>query len=171
MNTETLFYALAELSLALMLGLAAVFAAVRLMAYWFTRNGNERPDNNAYWTLNAAVVFTVGYILCGSLQPITNCIRQLSQTYTGTSLAFKSALYVTLFVALGFVIAMMVNFATINLFNALTPDKDEINEIRQGHIGVALLTAAMLIVMSLLVQDSYRLLLEALIPYPPMPFN
>jgi uncharacterized membrane protein YjfL (UPF0719 family) len=84
-------------------------------------------------------------------------------------LVFRFFQYLLLFAGIGLAVSLLVNFVSLRLFNFLTRDVDEMEEIRKGNIAVALIAAAILVVISLFVRDSVVFLLESMIPYPEVP--
>jgi len=57
----------------------------------------------------------------------------------------------------------------IYLFTIMTKDLNEFEEIKNNNIAVSLITAAIVITISLMVKSSLFLMLEAFVPYPDMP--
>jgi uncharacterized membrane protein YjfL (UPF0719 family) len=51
----------------------------------------------------------------------------------------------------------------------MTKDLNEFEEIKNNNIAVSLITAAIVITISLMVKSSLFLMLEAFVPYPDMP--
>ena len=51
----------------------------------------------------------------------------------------------------------------------MTTDINEFEEIKKNNIAVAILTATIIISISLLVKESLYLLLESFVPYPDIP--
>ena len=56
----------------------------------------------------------------------------------------------------------IINFLSIFLFTAMTKDVNEFHEIKENNIAVGLITAVIVISISILVKDSLYLLLESL---------
>ena len=79
----------------------------------------------------------------------------------------------TLFFIIIIVIAIaLVNFISIKLYVLMTKKVNEFEEISNNNIAVSILTATIIICISLLVKDSLYLLLDSFVPYPETPrFN
>jgi uncharacterized membrane protein YjfL (UPF0719 family) len=67
-----------------------------------------------------------------------------------------------------FSIAVVI-FISIKLFTYMTTNIDEFKEIRKNNIAVAVLTATIVISISMLIKESLYLLLESFVPYPEIP--
>ena len=51
----------------------------------------------------------------------------------------------------------------------MTKDVKEFEEIKKNNVAVSIITAVVIISISLLAKDSLYLILEAFVPYPEMP--
>ena len=58
---------------------------------------------------------------------------------------------------------------SIRLFTYMTKNINEFEELKKNNIAVAILTAVIVISISLLVKESLYLLLETFVPYPEVP--
>ena len=63
----------------------------------------------------------------------------------------------------------LVIFISIKLFTYMTKNINEFQEIKKNNLAVAILTATIIISISLLVKESLYLLLETFVPYPEVP--
>ena len=85
------------------------------------------------------------------------------------SLILDGFKYSGLFLGLMIFTIVFVIFISIKLFTYMTSDVDEFNEIQKDNISVAILTATIIISISLLIKESLYLLLESFVPYPDIP--
>ena len=81
----------------------------------------------------------------------------------------SASMYIGEFLVIGLVVALLVNYVSINLFNAFTPEKEELKEISENKYQYSFILAAILIVMSLFAREAYITLLDSLVPLPAMP--
>ncbi|MDZ4667727.1 MAG: hypothetical protein SGJ00_07570 [bacterium] len=170
MKTELFALSIIQLVLSIFIVVLVLYFTVTFMRYWFKKRGVETNNNLAFSIVGAAVLFSTGYIISGAIQPIINAIRQLSIQYPETmSQSLQSVKFVLLFVALGFLVSLISNFTGFGLYNILTKDHHEIQDIKEGKVSTAILVATVIMVIALFVKDSYILMLESLIPYPDMP--
>lgn len=76
--------------------------------------------------------------------------------------------YSTIYVAISFTSALLVCLLGISFYRWLTPI-DEFKEIRENNLGVAIITATIIIILAMMSKDGIVLLIESLIPYPVLP--
>ena len=161
-----------QLLLALLLAVGVTYLTFRLFQYFWFKRAGVPTDNISSATLLSAGLLSVAYILSGVIQPLLNVIRTIESTAkTYTELILRTLQYLVLFVGLGLLIAFLVNVIGLYLFTQLTQKIDELEEIRKDNRAVGLLTGAIIIVLALFLKDSAVNLLEALIPYPNIPFR
>lgn len=167
MNNKLLFLASTQLVLALLLSILVTFLSYKIFRAFMVKRYKITEDNFAFALLCSAILFAVGYIISGTLQPALSVIRILSQEIKSNSeLFFASAKYVSLFVLLGFFVSFIVIMLGMYLFTLLTRNVKEFEEIGKDNKAIGLLVGVIIIVIALFVKDSTILLLEAFIPYP-----
>ena len=83
-------------------------------------------------------------------------------------LLWRLTQYLLLFFGIATVIAFLVNLIGIGTFIRLTRVK-ELEEIRRNNVSVAIVTGAIIVVITFFVRDGVVFLLESLVPYPEMP--
>ena len=113
----------------------------------------------------SGIILSVGIILSEIIPSITNVIRlsmSTNQSITITDILLYSGLYLII----GFVFAVIINFSVFVLFSTLTKGINEFKDIQQNNIGTSILVVAILIAITLILKDSISLLISALIPYP-----
>ena len=126
--------------------------------------------NVAFAIIMAAILFSTGYILSGTLSPLLNTLRIISRNNPETGvLLIDSSRYVGEFLLIGFLVALLVNYISISLFIALTPESDEFKEISKNEYKYSLIIASILIVMALFAREAYISLLDSLVPLPALP--
>ena len=75
--------------------------------------------------------------------------------------------YGAIYIALAFVVALIVCWLGMVIYNYITPI-DEIQELKNNNLAVALVVGSIIITLSLLTHDGVELLIESFIPYPEM---
>ena len=164
------FLALIQLVLSIFIGVFFMWLTYKLFLNRFKKKYDLTEINVAFAILLAAVLFSTGYILSGTLSPLLNTLLIISRNNPQAgSLLIDSLRYVGEFLVIGFVVALLVNYISINLFNAFTPEKDELKEISENQYQYSLILAAILIVMSLFAKEAYTALLDSLVPLPALP--
>ena len=74
--------------------------------------------------------------------------------------------YSSLFLLVIIIAIAVVNVISISLFTLMTKDVKEFEEIKNNNIAVSIITAVVIISISILVKDSLYLILESFVPYP-----
>jgi uncharacterized membrane protein YjfL (UPF0719 family) len=162
--------AILQLMLSLLLAVGLTFVCFKMFNAVLTKRYKMERNNLAYSVLVSCIIFAVGYITSGVIEPLFNLIRTLKQYGQQTSVIFFESLrYGVIFVILGYSIAFVVVVLGLILFNFLTKDIDELEEIRSGNLATALVAGTIIIVISLFVKNGVMFLLETLIPYPELP--
>jgi hypothetical protein len=131
------------------------------------RQATGQHHNTACAILYSGILFSTGYIISGVSTPIIESVRIVAKMHK--NLFLEGSKYVFLFVLLGLMIAYIVNIVALSVFNFLTKDINEIQEIRQNNIAIAIVVATISVVVSLMVKDSAMFLLQAFVPYPDVP--
>jgi uncharacterized membrane protein YjfL (UPF0719 family) len=167
-----IFLAIVYLLISLILGLLVTFSTTRLFIRAIRRKYNMTPQNTSFAILLASVIFSVGYIISGVLEPAFKMIatvRMLEKS--GADVFFSIVKYGTIFGAVGFVVSFLVIFLGMYLFNFLNTEIEELEEISNNNIAVGILVGTIIIVITLFVKGSIIFFLENLIPYPEMPMR
>ena len=120
----------------------------------------------------AFAIFQVGILLSGSLilssvlSAAINAIQFLNQggDFNAQNL-MMSFTYVLVFLVIGIIFTLVVIAASIFAFFQLT-QINEWEQIKLNNIPTALISAALILGMSLIIDDYIGHLCEALIPYP-----
>lgn len=172
MNTKLIYLAFAQLVLALVLAILVTFFSYKIFRYFLVKRYQIKLDNFAFALLSSSILFSVGYIISGTLQPAMNVIRILGQqTQNNMTLFLESARYISLFVGIGFVISSITTLLGLFIFTQLTLRVNEFEEISKDNKAVGLITGVIIIVIAMFVKDSTVLLLESFIPYPKLLIN
>jgi|TARA_B110000908_G_C10216383_1_gene433020 uncharacterized membrane protein YjfL (UPF0719 family) len=170
MNTNLFYYSIAEIGISIVIGLLLLFITYKLMDRLVKKKFNIRIDNIAYSIFSSSVLFSVAYLISGIKAPILNSLRIISDNpeYDG-SLVLDGLKYTLLFLLIIIIAIAFINFLSVKLFTLMTKSVNEFKEISENNIAVSLLTATIVISISLLVKDSLYLLLESFVPYPDVP--
>lgn len=164
MNKELFLLSLLEIGITIVIAIGILYGVLQFINRRWKVKYEVQEDNLAFTIFSGSLLFSVGYLLTGSIQPIINSLRTISQQYKGGLLVLQSSKYVFLFIAIGVIIAALVNMISIFLFNLITPNVDELDSIRKGNIHTAIYLGIILILISLFVQEGYVLLLQSLMP-------
>ena len=170
MNTELFYYAIAEIGISIFIGISLLFFTYKLIDKFVKRKFDIRLDNISYSIFSSSVLFSVAYLISGIKAPILTSLRLISENpeYDG-SLLLDGLKYTLLFLLIVVIAVGFINFLSVKLFTLMTKSINEFEEISKNNIAVSILTATIIIAISLLVKDSLYLLLESFVPYPEAP--
>jgi uncharacterized membrane protein YjfL (UPF0719 family) len=155
--------------LAFSIGIASLFIIYRTTNYFMRKRYGVEEKNTAFAVFQAGIILSGSFILSSVVNPAVNAIRFLNQN---NEIDFQSVAvslgYVSLFALIGIFCTMIVIAGGLfTLFQMTHVDEGE--EIKNNNIGTALITIAIIIGLSIIMDDYVGSLCEALIPYPAIP--
>ncbi len=169
MNERIALIGLVEILSSLSCGIVILFITYRLVRVYGRKRLMIDEKNTAYNILLGSVLFSVGYIVSGVLQPIIDSYRILSNTdISQAKLVVNFILYGGLYIAIAYIFAMVICLVGIKIYSAMTP-MNEAEEIQNNNIGVAVTVSAIVITLSMMSSDGVGLVIESFIPYPDLP--
>ena len=173
MNRELFFYSIAEIGISIFVGVLILFFSYKIIDNFFKKKYNIEISNISFAVFTSSVLFSVAYLISGLKAPILNSLRMISENpnYRGT-LLLDGLKYTGLFLFIVIIAIGLINFISVKLFVLMTKNVDEFKEISKNNLAVSIITATILISISILIKDSLYLLLESFVPYPETPrFN
>ncbi|GAB4426130.1 MAG: hypothetical protein OHK0039_44060 [Bacteroidia bacterium] len=167
MDLPLTFLALFQLLLSIVIGVVFLY---------FTYKGVHRivsgrypigTNNTAFAIFSGSIMFSVGYLVSSVIQPLLNTFRTLlaSSAHSG-ELILRFGGYLLLFLSISTVIAVLVNLLGTFLFTRLTREVNELQAIAQNDLSVGIITAVIILVITLFAKDGVVFLLESIVPYP-----
>ena len=170
MNTELFYYSLVEIGISIVIGVSLLYFTYRVINKLVMKKFDISSDNVSFSIFTSSILFSVAYLISGIKSPILNSLKMLSNNpeYEG-SLILDGFKYSGLFLSLIIITITLVIFISIKLFTYMTKNINEFQEIKKNNLAVAILTATIIISISLLVKESLYLLLETFVPYPDVP--
>ncbi|MBN2735765.1 MAG: DUF350 domain-containing protein [Spirochaetales bacterium] len=170
MNVQLLVIALFQIVAGLVLGTAILFFGFKIMRFWLKKSFKIEKLNEATTVLLSATLFAIGLFLKTIIEPLINTFQRLQKiTKDILYIIPQGGLYTLVYFSLAAVFSFIVVFISSLLFTLFTTQIDEMEEIRKNNWGIALLLGVVIIVISLIVSDGFRLLIESLIPFPKLP--
>ena len=156
--------------ISLFFGVTLLYFTYRIINKVVKKKFDINLDNISFSIFTSSILFSVAYLISGIKSPILNSLKMLGNNpdYEG-SLFLDSFKYSGLFLSIIIITIAIVIFIAIKLFTYMTTDINEFEEIKKNNIAVAILTATIIISISLLVKESLYLLLESFVPYPDIP--
>jgi hypothetical protein len=170
MNTELFYYSLVEIGISIVFGVSLLYFTYRVINKLVKKKFDISSDNISFSIFTSSILFSVAYLISGIKSPILNSLKMLSNNpeYDG-SLIIDGFKYSGLFLTVIIITITLVIFISIQLFTYMTKNINEFQEIKKNNLAVAILTATIIISISLLVKESLYLLLETFVPYPEVP--
>ena len=169
MNEKIFYYGLLELGISILIGILVLYISYRVIDKLIRRK-YDIDNNTAYAIFCSAVLFSVAYLISGIKAPILNSVRMIQDQANYDGIILLDGLkYTGLFLVIIIIVITLVNFLSIFLFTLMTKNVKEFEEIKKNNIAVSIITAVVIISISLLAKDSLYLILESFVPYPEMP--
>ena len=159
------FFALTQIVLSLVFGIATLFSTKYLLDKYFKKKYLKDTSSLSYVIFSVALMFSIGLIMSGITTPVVSLIRLIENEPSIVSKLSTFLIYTLSFWGIGILISFISLFITMHIFISLT-DEDEFKDISQGKIPSILILSVVIIVISIFVKDSFSLLLESLLPYP-----
>jgi len=173
MNKDLFYYSIAEIGISIIIGISILFLTYKLVDILVKKKYNIKINNTSYSIFSSSVLFSVAYLISGIKAPILKSLRMITDNprYDGYYL-IDGLKYTFIFLLIIVITIALVNFISIKLFIVMTKNVSEFEEISKNNIAVSILTATIIICISLLVKDSVYLLIDSFVPYPETPrFN
>ena len=170
MNTETFYYSLLEIGVSIFLGVTILYLSYRIIDKIVRERFKISLDNLSYALFVSSILFSVSYLISGIKSPILNSIKLLidNPQYEG-SIVLDGIKYSLLFLFIIIITIAVTILISVWLFTVMTNKIDEFNEIRKNNIAVGIITAVLVISISILIKESVYLLLDSFVPYPEIP--
>jgi uncharacterized membrane protein YjfL (UPF0719 family) len=160
---------LIQIASALSCGVFILWLTYRIARVYAQKKWGIDSNNTAYNLLLAAMLFSVGYVVSGVVQPILQSFRLLSVGETNTlELAGKFIAIGGAYIAISYAAAVAIMLISMRLYTFMTP-LDELAEIKNNNIGVAVIVGVIIIILSLMTKDGVVLFIESMVPYPELP--
>ena len=170
MNETILLKGISELIVSILIGVTLLYITYKIMDRFIRNKYKMGIDNTSYAIFSGSVLFSVGYMITGVKDPILNSLQLLeSQAGYDGSPILDAIKYSALFIGLIVFLTFLINLIAISLFMIMTAKVDELSEMKRKNVSVSIITAVIIISVSLMVKDSVYLILDAFVPYPEMP--
>lgn len=169
MNEKIALLGIVEVLSALSCGIFILFLTYAIMQWYGQKKMGLDHSNLAYNILIAGVIFSVGFVISGTIDPILDSYRLLSNTnISKTNLTLSFLAYGGLYIAIAYICSMTVVFLGMYLYASMT-SVSELRELKENNIGVAIVLFAIIFTLSLLTSGGISLFIESFIPYPELP--
>lgn len=162
MNTMILIQTL----MAFAMGISSLLLVYKILnGYLDKRYQMSENRNTAYGVLQTGIILATAIMLRTIVDSAINAFRLFSQSGFSLEDVLMVILYSMLFVLIGVVCTLfLIASATLLLF--YVSKVDEWKEIKNNNVGVALISAAVVLGLSLVMGDYVGHLCESILPYP-----
>lgn len=174
MNQFLLWNGLFSLLLAMVLGILAIYLGFNAFKRFNSEVDEEfelRNNNIAVATVGGSFIISLGILMQSVIDPITQAIFNLVYRYQQLGVAFSEVLSTLGVVLLQFSIALVLSLATLTLgtrlYMKINRHTDEIEEIANNNIAVAIVVGAITVTLALMLSSGMETFLNALVPAPP----
>jgi uncharacterized membrane protein YjfL (UPF0719 family) len=159
------YFILIQAGIAFTMGISALYLVYKVLNIYLKRIFNIVEINNAYAILQVGILLSTSLLVSSIVGPGLNAIRFLNQTMTNLSTIMSSLGYIIFFLVIGIVFSFLVIAGSIIVLFQLT-NINEWEEIKKDNIPTALISAALILGLSIVMQDHVASVCEMLIPYP-----
>lgn len=170
MNTNLFYLGLLEFTLSFGVGLGVLYLTFKILNRFIVKKHNVPYKNVAFGIITAGIFVSVSYLISSVKEVMIETVRALeSNPQLQDALFLESAKYFGIFLLMSLLVIGLTNVASIGLFTIMTKGINEIEEIKKNNVAVSIITATLMICISLMVKDSLVLMMQSLIPYPELP--
>ena len=169
MNENIALLGLVEILSALTCGSVILFLTYKIAMMYGRRKLGLDHSNTSFNIIIAGLLFSVGYIVSGSIQPILDSFRIISATDVSKwELVWKFLAYGGMYILIASFCAFVVTLLSAVIYSNMT-SVSETKEIKENNIGVAVVLTSIIVTLSIMSSDGIALLIESFIPYPDLP--
>lgn len=154
-----------QVIIAFFMGVASLFLVYRLLNIYLRRAFKITELNQAFATLQTGIILSTALMVSSIIGPGLNAIRFINQSNVNFNSVSISAGYMLMFLLIGIVFTFIVIAGGIIVLFQLTK-VNEWEEIKKNNVPVALISAALILGLSLIMRDHVATVCEMLVPYP-----
>ncbi len=170
MNNKVLFLGLIEVFISMLFTVFVIWISYRIIHKLVFRNNMEDSGNLSEAILLSSIILSMGLLIQETANPVMNAFRLfMNQDLSYQSIFFKLLKVMAIYLGMALFFGFVVNFIGVLLFTSLTKNINEWKAIRENNISVALITAVIIIVLTLSIKDGLGLIFESWVPYPTTP--
>ena len=154
-----------QVIIAFFMGVASLFLVYRLLNIYLRRAFKITELNQAFATIQTGIILSTALMVSSIIGPGLNAIRFINQADISFNTVSISVGYMLMFLLIGIIFTFLVIAGGIVVLFQLTRI-NEWEEIRNNNIPVALISAALILGLSLIMRDHVASVCEMLVPYP-----
>lgn len=146
-------------------GLGYLFLVYSVLNNYLRRRFGIDEVNTAYATFQAGIILATANLMSSVVAPGLNAIRFIAQQTDGVITLLYSAGYLLAFFAIGILASLLVVSSSVLVFFQLTKI-NEMDELKRNNIATSLISAALIVGLSIFLKDYVGQICETLVPYP-----
>jgi uncharacterized membrane protein YjfL (UPF0719 family) len=154
-----------QVGIAFFMGVAALFLVYKILNFYLKRAFQIEELNMSFATLQVGIILSTALLMGSIVGPGLNAIRFINQSAVDLTTVSTSIGYIAVFIFIGVLFTMMIIGGGVLVLFQLTK-VNEWEEIRKNNVPVALISAALILGLTIILKDNVAGLCEALIPYP-----
>jgi uncharacterized membrane protein YjfL (UPF0719 family) len=173
MNQFLFWNGLFSLTLALVMGIMAIylgFNAFKRINHSIDEEFELRNNNIAVALVSGSFIISLGILMKSVIDPITQTVFNLVYQYQQLGIGLGDVFSTLGIVLLQFSVALILSLATLTLgtrlYMKLNRQTDEITEIANNNIAVAIVVSAITITLSIMLSGGMETFLNAVVPAP-----
>jgi uncharacterized membrane protein YjfL (UPF0719 family) len=173
MNYFLFWNGLFSLMLAMVMGIIAIylgFNAFKRINHSIDEEFELRNNNIAVALVSGSFIISLGILMKSVIDPITQTVFNLVYQYQQLGIGFSDVFSTLGIVLLQFSVALILSLATLTLgtrlYMKLNRQTDEITEIANNNIAVAIVVAAITITLAIMLSSGMEIFLNAVVPAP-----
>jgi uncharacterized membrane protein YjfL (UPF0719 family) len=154
-----------QVAIAFFMGIAALFLVYKILNFYLKKTFQLEELNMSFATLQVGIILSTALLMGSIVGPGLNAIRFINQSAVDLTTVSTSIGYIAVFIFIGVLFTMMIIGGGVLVLFQMTK-VNEWEEIRKNNVPVALISAALILGLTLILKDNVAGLCEALIPYP-----
>lgn len=174
MNQFLFWNGLFSLALAMLMGIMAIYLGFNAFKRINTTIDEEfelRNNNIAVALVSGSFIVSLGILMKSVIDPISQTIFNLAYQYQQLGVGYGEIFSTLGIVLMQFTVALLLSLATLTLgtrlYMKLNRKTDELTEIANNNIAVAIVVGAITLTLALMLSSGMETFLHAIVPAPP----
>ncbi|MFM2134917.1 MAG: hypothetical protein RL021_317 [Bacteroidota bacterium] len=159
------YFILIQAAIAFVMGVASLYLVYKSLNIYLKRVFRIVEVNVAYSVLQVGILLATATLVSAIVGPGMNAIRFINQSTVDFQTVSTSLGYILIFLLIGVLFSLLVIAGGIIVLFQLT-HVNEWEEIKNNNLPTALISAALILGLSLIMRDHVAGVCEMLVPYP-----
>lgn len=159
------YFILIQAVIAFVMGVASLFLVYKSLNIYLKRVFKIVEVNVSYAVLQVGILLATAFLVSSVVGPGMSAIRFINQSQVDFQSVSTSLGYVIVFLLIGVLFSLLVVAGGIIVLFQLT-HVNEWEEIKNDNLPTALISAALILGLSMIMRDHVAGICEMLVPYP-----